>query len=117
MRRAAIALLDLTRTRNRSKHEDRTEGEVRPQTVEQAIRDAHGILASAGVRLGVSKVTRLARDFIRLQPPVTFATYLARNTASSVDAISTRPNNRHGIEWADPTGETAVRNVMEAVHA
>lgn len=112
-----VTLLDATLTRDRSKHEGRTEGEVRPQTVEQAIRDAHGILAGAGVRLGVSKVTRLARDFIRLQPQVTFATYLAQNTASSVAAISTRSNNRHGIEWADPTGETAVHNVMEAVHA
>lgn len=106
-------MLEISRPSNRPNHEGRNEDEVRPQTVEQAIRDAHGILAGAGVRLSPSKVARLARDFIRKAPPLSFATYLTRNTGTSLGSIPYAPGNRHRIMWADPTGDTAVQNVMQ----
>lgn len=104
-------MLTQTPPRGRSNHEDRGRGEVRPETAEQANREAHRILAAAGVRLSPSKVTRLCRDYLAANPPCTFRTYLARNAAPAV-ASAPLPPRRHGVEWVDPTGNTAVRNVM-----
>lgn len=94
----------------RSHHEDRAEGEARPETTEQAVRLAHELLAAAGVTLSASKVTRLCRDFLRAEPPCTFRTYLSRNAAPAVASLPLPPRRR-GLEWVDPTGETAARNV------
>ncbi|WP_433956007.1 hypothetical protein [Janibacter indicus] len=101
---------DLTITRDRLNHESRIKGEDRPQTVEQAVRVAHELLTAVGVTLSPSKVTRLCRDFLRTNPPCTFRTYLARNAAPAVASLPLAPS-RHGLEWVDPTGETATRNV------
>ena len=106
-----VALLELTRSESkRPNHEGRTEGEVRPGSVEQAIRQAHSILAGAGVALSPSKVTRLCRDFIRTSPPCTFRTYIARN-ARSVPVRSLPGGGRVPAWQLDPTGNTAVHNV------
>lgn len=94
----------------RSHHEDRAGGEARPETTEAAIRTAHELLAAAGVTLSASKVTRLCRDFLRADPPCTFRTYLSRNAAPAVASLAL-PSRRHGLEWVDPTGNTAVHNV------
>ncbi|MFF5323943.1 hypothetical protein ACFY2Y_09465 [Janibacter hoylei] len=101
---------DLTAIRDRLNHESRTEGEDRPETAEQAVRLAHELLGRAGVTLSPSKVSRLARDYIAARPPCTFRTYIARNAAPAVATLPL-PSRRHGLEWVDPTGETATRNV------
>lgn len=100
-----------TLPRNLSSHEDRTEGEVRPCTAQEAVRQAHSILSGAGVTLAPSKVSRLARDFLRADPPCTFRSYMIRNAGASVGSLIAPGVRHHGIEWADPTGETAARNV------
>lgn len=101
---------DLTPTRDRLNHESRTEGEDRPETAEQAVRLANELLASVGVKLSPSKVSTLCRGFLRTNPPCTFRDYLARNAAPAVATLP-MPPRRHGLEWVDPTGETATRNV------
>lgn len=97
----------------RSQHEDRDRGEVRPVTVEQAVRAAQEILSGAGASLSPSKVARLCRDFLRVDPPSTFRAFLIRNAGPAVSSLP-RPSNRHGLEWVDNTGNTAVNNVMQA---
>lgn len=62
---------------------------------------AHGIIAGAGVDVSPSKVSRLARAYI---------IRATRSTARSLPAGA----RGHGIEWVDPTGETAARNVDRA---
>lgn len=93
----------------RSHHEDRAQGEARPQTTEQAVRIAHELLTAAGVTLSPSKVSKLCRDFLRADPPCTFRTYLSRNAAPAVASLAL-PSRRHGLEWVDPTGNTAASN-------
>lgn len=105
-----VRLSSLTSARDRLKHESRTEGEDRPETTEQAVRAAHELLTAVGVTLSPSKITRLCRDFPHTDPPCTFRTYLARNAAPAVASLPLAPS-RHGLEWVDPTGETATRNV------
>lgn len=108
-----VALPSPTTAHDREKHEARGWGEVRPGNVEAAVRMAHSILAAAGVQLSPSKVNRLARDFVRTDPPCTFRTYLSRNVAA-VRSLPALPARRGAVEWLDPTGETAVHNVLRA---
>lgn len=85
-------------------------GDVRPQSTEEAVRLAHTILSDAGVNLPPSKIARLCRDYLRVVPPISFRAYLVRNARPSVASLP-RPTNRHGVEWLDPTGDTATANV------
>lgn len=100
----------------RQRDEGREQGEVRPETVEQAVRQAHTILAGAGVGLAPSKIARLSRDYLQSQPPCSFRSYLIRNAAPSLTSLLL-PVSRHGLQWVDPTGETAARNVDAAREA
>lgn len=95
----------------RPSHEGREGDSETPHTVEAAIRLAHGILTAAGVALSSSKVTRLSRDYMTARPPVSFRAYVVRNARGNVASLPL-PVARHGVEWLDPTGDTAVRNVM-----
>ena len=83
---------------------------MRPGNAEAAVRMAHSILAAAGVQLSPSKVNRLARDFVRTDPPCTFRAYLSRNVAA-VRSLPLLPARRGAVEWVDVTGETASHNV------
>lgn len=65
----------------------------RPETVEAAIRAAHDFIAAAGLNLRPRKVTRLVRAYLATRAAQqSFGAWL--------------------IAYADPTGETAVRNVL-----
>lgn len=104
---------DHTRSRIRSNHEDRDQGQGVP-TVEQLIRETHVVLEHAGVRLSPSKVTRTCRDYLNIvsnKKGVTFGEFLAN--VVSLDALERRVFDSvyYRLTHADPTGETATRNV------
>ena len=108
-----VALRDHTRSRIRSNHEDRDQGQGVP-TVEQLIRETHVVLEHAGVRLSPSKVTRTCRDYLNIvsnKKGVTFGEFLAN--VVSLDALERRVFDSvyYRLTHADPTGETATRNV------
>lgn len=87
-----------------SHHEDRAKGEVRPKTVEQAVRVAHELLTAAGVTLSPSKVSRLCRSYVTAAPRMPFRVFLANNLRSE-------PLARRLLVGTDPTGNAAAWNV------
>jgi hypothetical protein len=84
---------------------------------EQAIRVTHTILANCGVVMSPSKVSRLVRLY---QSRVaangwTFLDFLANKVALSVQQyrrVLADPDMARVIVYLDPTGETAVNNVL-----
>lgn len=90
--------------------------EAKGQT-ERLINDAHVILDGVGYPMGPNKVSRLVRRY---------QTTVARNGWTLFDFISSaiqldaeqrrramlHPDIARVIAYADPTGESAVRNVM-----
>lgn len=98
--------------RIRPHHEGRDRGTVAP-TVETLLRETHAALDRAGLTLAPSRVTRLCRDYVNTVAGkgVSFGAYLA-------NAVTLDASQRHAFDsvyyrltYADPTGETAVRNV------
>lgn len=94
-------------------------GTTGAEGTERLIRAAHVILDNCGVTLGPRKVHRIVR---------TFEARVAHNGWSFFDFLATsiqldaarrvqllnNPDVQRVIAYADPTGETAVRNVMRA---
>lgn len=74
---------------------------------------AHGIIAGAGVDVSPSKVSRLARAYVTAGSHGSFRAYIIRATRSTARSLPAGARG-HGIEWVDPTGETAARNVDRA---
>lgn len=72
-----------------------TTGQTRPETVETALRAAADFCATAGVHFGHRKMVRLVRAYL-------------------ADRSAHQSFGAWVIAYADPTGETAVRNVMRA---
>lgn len=96
----------------RSNHEDRGQGQSVP-TVEALLRETHAVLAASSVRLSPSKVARLCRDYVNLVAGkgVPFGAYLANAVMLDRDQRRTFDALYYRLSHADPTGETAVRNV------
>ena len=88
-----MPLSEVTATRTRWNHEQPGQTE----TVEALIRRAATIVADNAMTLSPSKLSRLVRAHIQRSGSVQIA---ARMLESYV------------LSYADPTGETAVRNVM-----
>jgi hypothetical protein len=79
------------------------------ETVEELIRRAHRELDLTGQKMSASKVTRLIRQRVRLSGNESayrmVSAYLASTSAhAAFDAFC--------LTYTDPTGETAVRNVL-----
>jgi hypothetical protein len=70
------------------------------ETVEQLIRRAHDAQAASAEKLSASKLSRLIRRYV--------ATHGIESAAVMVDSYC--------LTYADPTGETAIRNVMAVTH-
>lgn len=87
------------------------------KSAEDLIRDARIILANCGVPLGQSKLSRLVRTYQARVERNGFAFFDFLATAVQVTDARRRtaladPEVQRVISYADPTGETAVANVM-----
>ena len=92
-------------------------GTTGAEGTERLIRAAHVILDNCGVVLGPRKVHRIVRTFESrvAHKGWSFFDFLA--TSIQLDAerrvqLLNNPDVQRVIAYADPTGETAVRNVM-----
>lgn len=84
---------------------------------EDLIRDAHVILTNCGVPIGTQRVTRLVRQFQSRVECNGFAFFDFLANSVQLDSATRRralanPDVQRVISYMDPTGETAVRNVM-----
>lgn len=85
-----------------------------------AIVAAHAALSSAGVPMSPSKVNRLIKKFDRAarKHGATFYEFLVNEAhlpAAAVRAAMGNPDWQRVVAYADPTGETAVNNIMKGV--
>lgn len=85
--------------------------------MELMLRAAHHALAAADVVIGPSKVARIVRRFgvavsRRGQTFHEFLTNEANLTPSQQRRVFANPDLARCIAYLDPTGETAVNNVM-----
>lgn len=111
-----VALPDVSQPESiRSSYEDRDQYRGAP-SVESLIRETHALLNHTAMRLSPSKVVRLCRDYVRkvADKGVPFGTFLAN--AVTLDASQRRAFDvvYYRLSYADPTGESAVRNVVNA---
>ena len=102
-----VPLFDTTAPHAPSQHKEAGQTE----TVESLIRRAHTALEAAGLRVSPSKVSARIRAQVRKRGIESaermIASYSARSSGhGSFDAFC--------LTYADPTGETAVRNLMAA---
>jgi hypothetical protein len=93
-----------------------TSAEATSQT-QQAINAAHVILANCGVGMSPSKVSRLVRQFEArvARNGWTLFEFLTNAVQLSADqrrAALANPDVARVISYVDPTGETAVNNVL-----
>lgn len=84
------------------------------QTTDRLIRDTHALLSRAGIPAGRSKVSRVVRAWSGpLAVTPAFVDYLARRLAMTTrQRAAVSEEHRRVVGYADPTGESAVRNVM-----
>lgn len=86
-------------------------------SAEARVRAAHAVLDECGYSMSHSKVMRLVRTFERSVAPNGFSFFDFFANAIQLDAAQRRsllaaPDVARAISYADPTGETAVHNVM-----
>lgn len=86
----------------------------------EMIKAARLILDNCGIAFGQNRIVRLVLEFKRRAPQgsgSTFFSYLAAkvqlSAAQQRDALR-NPDIARCISYADPTGETAVNNVLQA---
>ena len=92
--------------------------ERRGDTAEMLIREAQQILYAAGVHRSASWVARTVRQYVShvSGKGFPFGVYLVNRVQLNAEqrlAIRSRPDLAYVLDYADPTGETAVRNVMK----
>lgn len=85
--------------------------------LEAAVRAAHKVLADCGVTIGPSRVAKIVRRFSTAiaRHGMTFHEFLsdeANLTSVQRHTIIGHPEWFRVIAYADPTGETAVNNVL-----
>ena len=90
---------------------------ITPTTPETLAREAFSVLAGCGIAVSRSKVSRIVRDYMRnvAGNGYPFEAYLVNALRLSVErraALTNHPDWARVISYADPTGETAVRNVL-----
>ncbi len=81
--------------------------------IQLVLRAAHAALAASGIDVGPSKVTKVVRRFSHAlkRSGLTFHEFLT-DQANHRRLILIDPELARVIAYADPTGETAVRNVI-----
>lgn len=98
----------------RREHESRDQGSVTPESL---LRDAMGMLDRCGVSRSPKWVQRIVREYTATAARVgfPFGPYLLNRVQLNAEqrrAILAKSDLRYLLEYADPTGEQAVRNVM-----
>ena len=99
---------------------NQTGGSTSPSTTSQ-VNAARLILDNCGIAFSTNKIVRLVIQFNRTMPNASghaFFLYLTNAVQMSVDqqrAALSNPDISRAIAYADPTGETAVNNVMRRV--
>jgi len=89
---------------------------VAEETKTKLVQDARALLQACGVDRGANWLSRTVRDY--LAAPIgglPFGLYLAARVELSAQqrrALAERDDLRCLLSYADPTGESAVRNVM-----
>lgn len=85
-------------------------------TPETLIRDTHALIEAAGIDRSANWVTKAVRAYLRSPlRNLPFGPVLAARlklNAQQRTELYARTEYRYVLEYADPTGETAVRNVM-----
>ena len=95
-------------------HERRDSESATPETL---TRDAHRLLASCGVERAASWVKRTVRDYLSsIGTGYPFGAYLLNRVELNSEqrrVVLANSELASFLNYADPTGETAVRNVMK----
>ena len=86
-------------------------------SAETLVRHAHKLLADSGVAMSPSRVSRLVRDYKRRVETngfgfEAFLVNTALLTADQRRRALLNPDIARVVSYADPTGETAVNNVV-----
>lgn len=86
-------------------------------SAETLIKHAHKLLINCGITMSPSKVSRLVRDFKNRvesngHPFEAFLVNSVQLTAEQRRKALANPDIARTIAYADPTGETAVHNVL-----
>ncbi len=96
----------------RREHESRGSGSATPESLN---RDAHRLLDACGIARSPKWIQRVVRDYCSASASgLPFGIYLANRVelnAQQRQAVLDRSDLRYLLEYADPTGETAVWNV------
>lgn len=93
-------------------------GTTSAATPEILLRDATRLMASCGILRAPSWIRRIVRDYLR--SPIRgllFGDYLAARlqlNAQQRRELEAQSELRYVLDYADPTGETAIRHVMAA---
>lgn len=90
-------------------------GTTNSGSTEELVRATHGVLDHYGVGISPSKVSRLVRTYQRTVAGngVEFGDWIANNVLLlAAQRHLVADELRRVISYADPTGETAVRNVL-----
>lgn len=101
---------------SRVNHETRSRGASVP-TVEQMVRHAQDACHAAGVHVSPSKVSKLARFYVREVAPrghVSFSTWFVSQVAHGAHREMLSAELYRRFTYADPTGEQASKNVDRA---
>jgi hypothetical protein len=90
-------------------------------STEALIKAAHLVLDNCGIQMGASKVSKLVRTYEHQVAPkgFPFFAYLTNAVQMSAEQQQRALLNSdiaRAIAYADPTGETAVNNVMRGNH-
>lgn len=97
-------------------HERRDEQSVTPETL---LRDASRLLEACGIVRSGAWMNRTVRDYMSARVEgLPFGTFLAARVEMNAHQrriLAERADLRYLLTYADPTGETAVRNVMREV--
>lgn len=100
----------------RPEHESRNSESATPETL---IRDAHRLLAACGVERGPKWVSSTVRQYLHRVSGngFPFGAYLLNQVELNAEqrrAVLTHSELRYLLDYRDPTGEEAIRNVRGA---
>lgn len=90
--------------------------DVAEHTQSSLVRDARLLLEATGVARGSNWISRAVRDYLAAPVRIPFGLFLsARVELSALQrrVLAERADLRYLLSYADPTGESAVRNVLK----